>query len=69
MTRKHTYHRERCTSCVRMKTKDTLGRDLILTGTHAFEWSISIISKDSIVKMEFRNRTEATKEFNKYRKR
>lgn len=65
MARKHTYHREKCTSCIRMKTKDIFGRDLILTGTHAFEWSVSIISKGSIVRMEFRNRIAATKEFNR----
>lgn len=63
------YHRERCQSCIRMSIIDPIGRQIILTGIHAFEWSVAIISTDKITVTQFSNRVTATKEFNRYRRK
>ena len=52
-----------------MSIVDILGRTIVLSGTHAFEWSIAIISNDTMTVIQFANRVEATKEFNKYRRK
>ena len=52
-----------------MSIVDILGRTIILSGTHAFEWSVTIVNKHSLTIIEFANRVEATKEFNKYKRK
>lgn len=39
------------------------------SGTHTFEWQISIVSGNSITIIKFANRVKATQEFNKYRRK
>lgn len=69
MSKKHTFHRENCTNCIRMSIVDMLGRTIVLSGIHAFEWQVSIISDNNLTIIRFANRIEATKEFNKYRRK
>lgn len=69
MARKYTYHRENCNSCIRKTTIDILGRIIVLTGTHAFEWKVIIMDYCKITTIQFKNRELATKEFNKYRRK
>lgn len=69
MRKKHTFHRENCNNCIRMSFTDILGRTIVLSGIHAFEWLIAIISSDTMIVIQFANRVEATKEFNKYRRK
>lgn len=52
-----------------MSIVDMLGRTIVLSGIHAFEWSITIISNDTMTVIQFANRVEATKEFNRYRRK
>lgn len=68
MSKKHVFHRENCTSCIRISIVDMLGRTIVLSGTHAFEWEVIIIDNNSITAIRFTNRVKATKEFNKYKK-
>lgn len=65
----HTFHRENCESRVRDIAKDLLGRTIVLTGTHAFEWSICICDGDSTLKITYSNRAKARKEFNRIRRK
>ena len=69
MSKKHTFHRENCTNCIRMSIVDILGRTIVLSGIHAFEWQITIVGENSLTIIKFANRVEATKEFNKYRRK
>ena len=69
MARKHTFHRENCNTCIRMSIVDMLGRTIVPSGTHAFEWQITIVGENSLTVIKFANRVEATKEFNKYRRK
>lgn len=69
MSKKHTFHRENCNTCIRMSIVGILGRTIILSGTHAFEWSVIIANKHSLTIIRFANRVEATKEFNKYKRK
>lgn len=69
MPRKYSYHRENCTTCVRLSIVDILGRTIVLSGTHAFEWQVTIIDKSSITIIGFKGRVDATREFNKYRRK
>jgi len=52
-----------------MSIVDMLGRTIVLSGIHAFEWQVSIIGNNSLTIIKFANRVEATKEFNKYRRK
>lgn len=36
------YHKENCISKVRAIIIDQFGNEIMLTGTHAFEWSITV---------------------------
>lgn len=65
-TKTHTFHRENCNTIFRAAIIDMIGRRIILTGTHAFEWWITIIDRNSVTSIRFINRVEAKKEFNKY---
>lgn len=69
MSKKHTFHRENCTNCIRMSIVDMLGRTIVLSGTHAFEWQVTIVGENSLTVIKFANRVKATKEFNKYRRK
>lgn len=57
------------TFLLRMSIVDMLGRTIVLSGTHAFEWQITIVGEDSLTVIKFANRVKATKEFNKYRRK
>lgn len=65
MSKKHIFHRENCASCIRDVAKDLLGRTLVLTGKHAFEWSLCICDENSTLTITYSNRAEARKEFNR----
>ena len=69
MARKHTYHRENCDCLIREIIVDVCGRRIILSGQHAFEWSITICTKERIVKTVYPNGKTARQEFKKYKKR
>lgn len=45
------------------------GRTIVLSGTHAFEWQVTIAGENSLTVIKFANRVKATKEFNKYRRK
>lgn len=65
--KKRIYHREKCSSCIR-KISIINNRLIILEGTHAFEYSVTIINSDkSHMKIiQFSNRCLAYKEYAKY---
>lgn len=69
MARKHIYHRENCDCFVRDIIIDIYGRKIILSGQHAFEWSITIYSKERIVRTDYPNGKMARQEFKKYKRR
>lgn len=69
MARKRTYHRENCDCFVREIIVDVCGRRIILSGQHAFEWSITIYTEERIVKTTYPNGREARKEFRKYKRK
>lgn len=69
MSKKHTFHRENCNTCIRISIVDMLGRTIVLSGTRAFEWQITIVGENSLTVIKFANRVKATKEFNKYRRK
>lgn len=67
--RKKQYHRENCDNRMRDMFMDALGRTIVLSGQFAFEWSITIYSHGRIVRMTFKNGTEARKHFREYKKK
>jgi hypothetical protein len=75
MARKHTYHRENCDCSIREVIVDVYGRKIILSGQHAFEYSITVNSitvisiTGRIVITDFKNGKEARKEFCKYKRK
>jgi hypothetical protein len=69
MKRTHTFHKENCNNNIRNSITDILGRTVVLSGIHAFEWKITIISGTCMTTQEFNGRKEATKEFNKFKRR
>ena len=69
MARKHTYHRENCDCFIREVIVDVYGRTIVLGGQHAFEWSITICTRERIVKTVYPNGREARKEFYKYKRK
>lgn len=70
MARKHTYHKENCDCLIREIIVDNYGREIILSGQHAFQYSISIISiTGKITTTNYRNGKEARKEFYKYKRK
>ena len=69
-----TLHRENCNAYIRDAVTDALGRTIVLSGRHAFEWSISIcvrIGNDlEITTTTYSNGSAARKAFyNKYKKK
>lgn len=69
MSRKYTYHRENCDCFIREIIVDVYGRTIVLGGQHAFEWSITIYTRERIVKTVYPNGREARKEFCKYKRK
>lgn len=69
MARKHTYHRENCDCFIREVIVDIYGRKIILDGQHAFEWSITIVSIERIVRITYPNSKMAKREFYKYKRK
>lgn len=67
MARKYTYHRENCDCFIRETIIDIMDRTIILGGQHAFEWSITVVTKDRILKLKYPNGKIARKEFKKYK--
>lgn len=68
MKKKHIFHREQCENRMRDSFTDMFNRLIVLSGTHAFEWSITICEGDRITKMTYSCRKDARKEFEKYKK-
>ena len=46
-----------------------MGREIIVTGTYAYEWSITIKTNISVTSMSFRTRIEAVKLINELKRR
>lgn len=68
MARKNVYHRENCDCFIRNIIIDIYGRKVVLSGQHAFEWSITIYTEERIIKTTYPNGKIARKEFCKYRR-
>lgn len=69
MSRKHIYHQENCDRFVRETLIDTWGRTIVLSGQHAFEWTITICTKTTMVTTKYPNGNKARKEFYKYKRK
>lgn len=69
MARKYTYHRENCDTHVREIIVDIYERRIVLSGQHAFEWSITIYTRHSIVKTVYPISKKAREEFRKYKRK
>ena len=63
------YRKENCSSSVRDFCTERWGREIIVTGTHSYEWSITIRSHISITSIRFRTRIEAVKLINELKRR
>ena len=63
------YRKENCSSSVRDSFTDKWGREIIVTGTYAYEWSITIKTNMSVTSMRFRTRIEAVKLINELKRR
>lgn len=63
------YKKENCSSSVRDLFTDKWGREIIVTGTYAYEWSITIKTNMSVTSMRFRTRIEAVKLINELKRR
>ena len=61
------YHRENCDCFIRETFIDIYGRRITLGGQHAFEWSITITTKEKIIQTIYPNGKIARKEFYKYK--
>ena len=69
MARKYTYHQENCDCFIRKIIVDIYERTVVLSGQHAFEWSITIYTEGRIIKTVYPNGREARKEFCKYKRK
>ena len=63
------YKKENCSSSVRDLFTDKWGREIIVTGTYAYEWSITIKTNMSVTSMRFKTRIEAVKLINELKRR
>ena len=63
------YKKENCSSSVRDLFTDKWGREIIVTGTYAYEWSITIKTNMSVTIMIFITRIEAVKLINELKRR
>ena len=63
------YHKEKCQSCVRKSCEmknSTMMVKIIVTGKHAFDWSVTVIKTNSAKTLTFKEgRVPALKEYNK----
>lgn len=69
MEKKRNYHRDNCSNRVREIITDLLGRTIVLSGQFAFEWTITIYSKDYTIRTTFKTGAEARKKFRKYKRK
>ena len=69
MERKRIYHQENCDRFVRETIIDTWGRTIVLSGQHAFEWTITICNRNTMVTTKYPNGNKARKEFYKYKRK
>lgn len=67
MRKKHEFHKENCEIKVREVIEDMFGNIIVLSGQHAFEWSITVCSNDTYIKTAYKNSKEARKQFRKYK--
>ena len=63
------FNRDNCDCFVRDVITDIYERTIVLSGQHAFEWSISICTKTSIYTTHYPNGNIARKEFNKLKRK
>ena len=63
------YKKENCSSSVRDLFTDKWGRQIIITGTYAYEWSVTIKGNTSVTSMRFKTRIEAVKLINELKRR
>ena len=68
MNKKHKFHRENCDTTIREIIKDMFNRTIVLSGTHAFEWSITVCDGNTFTKMTYSCRKTARKEFERYKR-
>lgn len=67
---KHTYHRENCDTLVREVIVDVWGRRIVISGTHAFEYSITVISiTGRAVTTTYKSGREARAAFQRYKRK
>lgn len=57
------YNRINCTGCIRGEGRDIFGRKVIISGIHAFEYSVTIITATSETIRRFPNGREARRYF------
>lgn len=62
-----TFHKNNCECRIRESIIDICNRNIVLSGRHAFEWSVSVITKETTLTINFPSRKEAVKEFKKYK--
>lgn len=67
MRKKNQFHRENCETKVRAVIEDMFGNTIVLSGQHAFEWSITVCSHGTYIKTTYENGKEARKQFRKYK--
>ena len=63
------FKKQNCSSSVRDLFTDKWGRTIIVTGTYAYEWSVTIKSRTSVTSMRFETRIKAVKLINELKKR
>ena len=63
MRKKHEFHKENCETKVRAVIEDMFGNTIVLSGQHAFEWSITVCSNGTYIKTtkKLENSLENTK--------
>ena len=66
MARKHNYHRENCDCFIRETVVDIWGRTIHLAGRHAFEWSITVCTRETMITTRYPNGKEARKELTRW---
>lgn len=65
MRKKHQFHRENCDTTVREIMKDMFDRTIVLSGTHAFEWSITVYDGDKVTRVTYSGREKSQKRVQK----